>query len=144
MLRVILLTGQAREAQRFIYQMLYLEGFFKAGEVLSLWCHAQSKALSLGRGFGWHNTIMALESSTGVGFTSSSSASLTFLSCLCLFKSCLLAVGKCQSIMCSDGGDHSQSAQRTEFQVLCGAVGWCQSEASECVCPSSGTIGVSY
>lgn len=96
-----------------------------------LWCHAQSKALSPGRDVGWHNVIMALESSTGIGFTSSSFASLTFLSCLCLFKSCLVAAGKCQSIMCNDGGDHSQSAQRTEFQVLCGAVGWCQSEATE-------------
>lgn len=93
-----------------------------------------------------HNTIMALESCTElmVGFTASSSASLTFLSCLCLFKSSLAAVGKCQSIMCDDGGDHSLSAQRTEFLVLCGAVGWCQSEATVCVRLSSGIICVSY
>lgn len=87
---------------------------------------------------------MALETSTVVGFTSSSSASLTFLSCLCLLKSCLVAVGNCQSIMYNDGGDHSQSAHRTEFQVLCDAVEWCQSEATECVCLSFGIICVSY
>lgn len=34
-LRVILLTGEARGAQRFIPQVLYLEGFLKAGGVLS-------------------------------------------------------------------------------------------------------------
>lgn len=68
-----------------------------------------------------------------VGFTSSSSASLTFLGCLGLFKSCLVAVGKCQSIMCNDGGDHSQSTQRTEFQVLCDAVG-CVSLRLQSVC----------
>lgn len=65
----------------------------------------------------WHNTVMTLESSTVAAFTSSSSAPLTFLSCLCLFKSSLVAVGKCQSIMCNDGA-HSQSAQGTEFQVF--------------------------
>lgn len=142
-LRVILLTGQARGAQRFIHQMLFLEWLLKAGEVLSTVVPCPEQGAVSGQ------RVWLPQHNHGSGDSHSGwiyilQFCFTDIPQLPLFRSCPVSVGKCQSIMCNDGGDHSQSAQRTEFQVLCGAVGWCQSEATECVCLSSGIICVSY
>lgn len=142
-LRVILLIGQARGAQRFMYQMLYLQWFLKAGEVLSTVVPCPEQGAVSGQRC-WLPQCNHGSVDFHSGWFYILQLCFTDVSQLPLLKSCLVAVGKCQSIVCNDGDDHSQSAHRTEFQVFCDAVGWCQSEATECVCLSFGIICVSY